>query len=252
MRLGADPEIFLLHKNQPKAVCGLIGADKWNPLQVEGMAKGFTFQEDNVALEFGVPPAATAEEFVSHIQAVQEEFLKRYQGLTFSNLSCIVFPAKEMKHPGASIFGCEPDFNAWTGKENKKPKPPVKNMRSAGGHIHVETSLDKRHVIQAMDLYLTIPSLLMDKGEERRKLYGKAGAYRPKSYGVEHRVLSNFWILDKKYIEWVWRNTERALTAVENGWNLDETYCVYIQDTINSGSHDEAAHIIKQADLEVV
>jgi hypothetical protein len=252
MRLGSDPEIFLLDKGKPKSVCGLIGADKWNPLQVEGMAQGFTFQEDNVALEFGVPPAASSDEFVSHIQAVQEAFLSKYKHLTFSNLSCIVFPAKEMKHPGASIFGCEPDYNAWTGEKNGKPKPPHKYMRSAGGHIHVETSLDKRHVIQAMDLFLTIPSLLMDKGEERRKLYGKAGAYRPKSYGVEHRVLSNFWILKKEYIEWVWRNTSRALKAVEQGWNMPKEESDYLVQAIDMGDHHMAQVLIGYHNLEIV
>lgn len=252
MRLGADPEIFLLSHSKPKSVCGLIGADKWNPLPVPGMPEGYTFQEDNVALEFGVPPAASAQEFVKHIKAVQKEFLNQYKGLTFSKLSCIVFPDSEMNDPSAHIFGCEPDFNAWTGKENLKPKPPIKNMRSAGGHVHVETNLDKVKVIQAMDLFLGVPSILMDKGEERRKLYGGPGAYRPKSYGVEYRVLSNFWIFKKKYIEWVWRNTARALEYVNSGYYMSKDFGEYIQHIIESGDKALATDFMHAYVLEVV
>ena len=167
------------------AVCGLLnGHDKWNPMQVPDMPQGFTFQEDNVAVEFGIPPAASAKEFVAHIQSVQKKFLEQHKNLTFSNLSCVVFPDEEMKHPAAHIFGCEPDFNAWNGHMNKKPNPPVPNMRSAGGHVHIETTLNKRHVIQACDLFLGVPSVLMDEGEMRKQLYGKAGCFRPKSYLV--------------------------------------------------------------------
>ena len=252
MRLGSDPEVFLLTNHKPKAVCGLIGADKWNPLQVEGMPQGYTCQEDNVALEFGVPPVATCAEFVEHIQAVQKAFLKRYKGFTFSKLSCMVFPPSEMKHPMSRVFGCEPDFNAWTGEENKKPKPPIKNMRSAGGHIHVETTLEKNHVVQAMDLFLTVPSLFMDKGEDRRKLYGKAGACRYKPYGVEHRVLSSFWIFKKPYIEWVWRNTERALEFVDKGYGFNAIEAQFIQDTINTSNKAYAQLLVDSFGLEAI
>jgi len=251
MRLGSDPEVFLLTNQLPKSVCGLIGADKWNPLQVDNMPEGFTFQEDNVALEFGVPPASNANEFVAHIQAVQSAFLQRYKGLSFSKLSCIVFPDSEMNHPMAHIFGCEPDFNAWTGLENKKPSPPVKNMRSAGGHVHVETQLDKHHVIQAMDLALGVPSVLMDTGKARRQLYGAAGAHRPKSYGVEYRTLSNFWIFDEKLIRWIWRNTATALESVAAGVSLKE-FQHDIESCINNSDEKADAHLVKMFNLEVV
>ena len=91
MRLGSDPEIFLQQAGKFKAVCGMLnGHDKWNPMQVPDMQPGFTFQEDNVAVEFGVPPASSAKEFVNHIKAVQKKFLEQYKHLYFSNLSFIV------------------------------------------------------------------------------------------------------------------------------------------------------------------
>jgi hypothetical protein len=264
MRLGSDPEVFLLSaEGKPLSAIGMIGADKWNPLQMWDMPAGFTLQEDNVALEYGIPPAASAEEFVKHITDVMErskDYLQK--GITFSKLSCIVFPEDQMEHPMAYIFGCEPDYCAWTKEENKKPKPPHKHMRSAGGHVHVETTLDPNAVVKNMDLYLSIPAVLMDKGEERKQLYGKAGACRYKPYGVEYRTLSNFWIFEQKLIEWVWRNTERALTKPQDfNYNMatfpgpDSDNCTLgqlVQDCINQNDKKMAEALVSDFGLEVI
>lgn len=252
-RLGSDPEAFLIDTaGKFKAVCGMLnGHDKWNPLQVKGMPEGFTFQEDNVAIEFGIPPASSSEEFKHHIKAVQAKFLQQYKHLKFSNLSCVVFPDEEMKHPAAHIFGCEPDFNAWTGKMNSKPQPPSPNMRSAGGHVHIETKLDVKKVIQACDLFTGVPSVLMDNGEMRKQLYGKAGCYRPKPYGGEYRTLSNFWIFEDKYIDWVWRNTGRALDFVDSKQKLTGFKTGIIR-CINENDKKLAESLVKQFDLEIV
>jgi len=256
MRIGTDPEAFLVTKTGAlKAVCGLLdGHDKWNPLQVPDMEKGFTFQEDNVCIEFGVPPASSSEQFKHHIKAVQKRFLKEYKHLKFSNLSCAVFPDEEMKHPAAHIFGCEADYNAWTGKVNKMPNPPVPNLRSAGGHVHIETSLPIRKVIQACDLFLGVPSVLMDElGSERRVLYGKPGCFRPKPYGGEYRTLSNFWFLNPdKYGSWVWNGVARALEFVEGGYLLKGNIKTDIIRCINENDKQKAERLVNWYGLEVV
>lgn len=253
MRIGCDPEVFLLQNNYYKSVIGMIGRGKLDPLPVEGMEEGFTFQEDNVALEFGVPPAASEERFVFNVKAVQEEFLKQHPGFAFSSVSCVEFPQSELEHPMSQIFGCEPDYNAWTGRKNKSPQPPNPFMRSAGGHIHVETELDKRLVIRALDLTIGVPSVLMDNGEQRRLIYGKAGAFRPKSYGVEYRTPSNFWIFEDRKVRWVWRNVERALKMVESGM-AEELIQIKkeITNTIDKGNKAGAKLLVKAFDLEVV
>lgn len=259
MRLGADPEVFLRNKmGQHLSVIGMIGANKWAPKQIANMAEGFTLQEDNVALEFGVPPAATKEEFVRNIRNVMKAGLSTLPATRFSRLSCTIFPESEMDNPNAWVFGCEPDFNAWTGEENTKPEAPHPFMRSAGGHIHVETELDKKNVIRAMDLFLGVPSVLMDQGTERRKLYGKAGAFRPKPYGVEYRTLSNFWIFRPKLIEWAWDQTARALHSAEHGIALEEYDFAEmdleedIQYCINNGDKVLAQQLVTEFNLELV
>lgn len=252
MRLGADPEVFLINANGKHiSAIGMINADKWNPLQIKGMKKGFTLQEDNVSLEYGIPPASTEDEFVDSIQKVMEKSKDWLNGLDFSKLSCTIFEKDQMLHPLAHVFGCEPDFDAWLEKENRKPKPPHPFMRSAGGHIHVETDKNPYHVGRMMDLYLGVPATLMDNSPEaaaRKKLYGKRGACRPKPYGVEYRVLSNFWIFDEKTIRWAWRATERALASTVNVQEIDE----FISIAINNNDKGMAEALVNEYNLNVV
>lgn len=249
MRLGCDPETFLVDKNgKPISAIGYIKADKWNPMQIPDMPKGFTLQEDNVSLEYGIPPAASAQEFIGSINAVMQKSLDYLPELSFSKLSCIIFPEDQMEHPLAHIFGCEPDFDAWADKENRKPEPPHPFMRSAGGHIHVETEKDGKSVVRLMDLFLGVPSVLMDTGEDRKKLYGKAGAHRIKPYGVEYRTLSNFWIFSDRLIQWAWDNTQRAVES-----ELDvSVYADRILQAINGNDKVVAKQLVEEFNLEVI
>jgi hypothetical protein len=252
MRLGTDPEIFLQNaEGKPISAIGYIKANKWNPMQIPDMPAGFTLQEDNVSLEYGIPPAASAEEFIWSINAVMERSKAYIPELSFSKLSCIVFSDDQMEHPLAHIFGCEPDFDAWSMKTNHKPEPTIANMRSAGGHIHVETTQDPIDVVRKMDFYLGLPAQLMDntpEAQQRKALYGKAGAHRIKRYGVEYRTLSNFWIFSPRTIQWVWDNTKRAL---ESDLDVSE-YADAILEAINGNNTKVAESLIKEFNLEVV
>lgn len=168
--------------------------------------------------------------------------------MTFSKLSCVVFEDDQLQHPMSRVFGCEPDYCAYTKKANPRPRPDHPGMRSAGGHIHVETQAHPLEVVKAMDLFLGVPSVIMDDGKERKKLYGKAGAFRPKSYGVEYRTLSNFWMFDPKLIDWVWRNTERALNLHKWAANVSD----YVEECINNNDEKMANALINEYNLEVV
>lgn len=253
-RLGCDPEVFTVDAQTGKflSIIGCIGAGKENPLQVPDLPNGFTLQEDNVAMEFGIPPAASADEFVAHIQTVLKAGLSKIPGRAFSNLSCTIFPEDQMQDPLAYIFGCEPDFNAWTGEENPKPKPPHPLMRSAGGHVHIETKQDPKNVGRSFDLFCVVPSLFMDRGgDKRRPIYGRAGAIRFKPYGVECRALSNFWIFDEKLIRWVWKNTERSLAFAQVYPEAFEIHGNSIQKAINNNDLHIAEKLVKEFDLDV-
>lgn len=257
MRLGADPEVFLKSGGKHISVVGKVKGDKWNPFQVPYLPKGFTLQQDNVALEFGIPPAASKSAFIDYINEVKLAG-KHLTKLGFSTKSCVQFDEDQLQTAEANIFGCEPDYNAWTGKANPRPFSNNKFIRSAGGHVHVETSYRPDQVIRSMDLFLGVPSVLMDKdGEERRQLYGKAGAYRKKPYGAEYRTLSNFWIFTKKYIGWVWDNTARALEEgfyedKHNGRLVDHLDQFPIRECIDKNNKKLAEKLVKEFNLNVV
>jgi hypothetical protein len=62
-------------------------------------------------------------------------------------------------------------------------------------------------------------------------MYGKAGAFRPKTYGVEYRSLSNKWIFDNKLVDIVYKLTETAVDKFFLGQDAQEE----VEDVINSG-----------------
>jgi hypothetical protein len=101
-----------------------------------------------------------------------------------------------------------------------------------------------------MDFYLGLPSLVYDAATRRREMYGKAGAYRPKSYGVEYRTLSNAWLNSAELIRWVYRATQKGVLSVIGGDMLVEKYGD-IQDIINTSDVTAALAIIKAENLEV-
>jgi len=254
--LGCDPEAFLKDvQGTLRSSIGKIGGSKVCPMPLP-LGTGYCVQEDNVALEFNIPPAEGRSQFVDSITKTLNflsEEVKMMYGYHITTESAASFPAEELLDPNALVFGCDPDYNAWTGQINPKPKAADPNLRSCGGHVHVGCgkAVDGRKVIQMMDLHLGVPSVLMDKGDLRKQLYGAAGAYREKSYGVEYRTLSNFWIFDGKTIGWVWDNTSRAVDAVEH-LAISNDDSVKIVSAINNNDKALAAQLVDQFGLEVV
>lgn len=259
MRLGTDPEIFLKDAAGGLiASCGLIGGTKENPLPLP-IGEGFAVQEDNVAIEFNVPPSASSEEFIKHINQAMV-FLREQvalQGLSFGTESAALFPEAQLQHPAARVFGCDPDYNAWTRKMNPRPKATDATLRSAGGHIHIGdigdlTPDDVVSVIKLMDLYAGVPSVLMDKGSLRKELYGKRGAFRVKPYGVEYRTLSNFWVFEDKYVEWAWKVTAQAVDAWQNKTINPDAEDAAILDAIDNNNLQAAKYLCDKYSLMVV
>ena len=98
-----------------------------------------------------------------------------------------------------------------------------------------------------LDLYLGIPSIILDpEGSMRRRMYGKAGAFRKKSYGLEYRVLSNFWIFDEKYIYWIFEAVHRALSHIHAYHDFD-----LVRKTIDTNDIEIAHRIIKDEGLQL-
>lgn len=249
--IGCDPEIFVGNDKGFKSVIGTIGGTKDFPTPLVELGDGFAVQEDNVALEFNVPAAASKQEFINNVVSARD-FLGTVMsdafGLLLRKESAAFFPKEELQDPRALEFGCDPDFNAWTGKRNPRPKASDATLRSCGGHVHVGYKFDsyeqQMEMIRGMDLYLGVGSVIIDEGDLRKQLYGKAGAYRIKPYGVEYRTLSNFWVWDEKLIGWVYDNTSSVLDAVLTGKSFLE-YADDINEAINNNNKSLATDLLK-------
>lgn len=107
---------------------------------------------------------------------------------------------------GMRRFGCNPTMNAHNARF-KRVTGIREKFRAAGGHLHFSLSnprdVDMDKLVTVMDIVLGNTCVLIDRdpnNARRRKNYGVAGEYRQKSYGLEYRVLSNFWL--RSYTLW--------------------------------------------------
>lgn len=245
--IGADPEMFLKDATTGLLVpcIGILGGTKEEPIPVLHGA----VQEDNVMAEFNVDVAGDERSFVRNILSVRKQIrdkVKRYN-LVEHIAGSAHFPEEQLLHPQAQTFGCEPDFNAWTGKQNPRPECADKTLRTAGGHIHVGAKVNRELLIQYLDVLIGVPSIIFDADSERRQLYGKAGAFRPKPYGAEYRTVSNFWIADADKIKWVYKQVATAVSWAENDPGRHVITPVnqgLVQHTINTSDKNTAAYLI--------
>lgn len=228
--LGSDPELFTRNAaGQVSSVSGLLGCDKWNKRLV---SEDIRLQEDNVLVEFDINPhnnfAAFNDNLIRGIEACRLAVADVDHELA-PGISSHIFTLDELNgfNKGVWEFGCEPDFNALTGSMNPKPKAADVGLRTAGGHVHIgyvgegfSMDLDQSQAIVGVmcDFFLGLPSLILDPDDRRRELYGKAGAIRKKSYGMEYRTLSNFWIFDEVNRRLVWDQAHKAHAQLEGGW----------------------------------
>ena len=90
----------------------------------------------------------------------------------------------------------------------------------------------------------------MDTDQKRRTLYGKAGAYREKSYGVEYRTLSSFWLKTDDFINWAYTQTMRAVDKVNNLELLDNSLAERIELAINYNNQKSIDTLFKEFKLE--
>lgn len=235
--VGTDAEvpIFLLD-GTPFPVTGLVGGTKAEPIPLGKLGPGFMLQEDNVMLEFNIPPATAAAMFQKNIHkalgAISKELPPTMEYRVKSHAN---YKPEFLDNPYAKAFGCEPDFNAYTLEENPRPKSKNPNLRTAAAHVHVgwesPTKEDRIHMVKMMDLTVCL-SFLRIEDKTRKEMYGKAGAFRPKKYGIEHRSCGNGWILE--YAEHMFGQVVHAAKLVNAGTKLSAEDEKVLVESINS------------------
>lgn len=236
--IGSDSELIIADRtNRPFPVCGILGGTKDKPRKLG--ATPYTIQEDNVLLEFNIPPCTTEKEFSTHMRdAMQRSLQELPPSLHLYPSATAVFDKNLIGFAQAHMFGCDPDFNAWIMEENPKPCAENKELRSAAGHVHIgwenPTNEDRINLIKAADIFVGLRSVLEFSDRNRRQLYGKAGSFRPKSYGVEHRVLDNEWVWQRRAKDvYYWYMDAINFVNVGLASTITEVDSVAIQKAIN-------------------
>lgn len=126
------------------------------------------------------------------------------------------------------------------------------------GHVHVgyekPTQKLNERIIKFMDLYLGVPSVIVDSAsKDRRLLYGKAGCFRSKPYGVEYRSLSNFWAFENTYIHWLTSTVEEITQrlVLDYGFKFTEEMEKNIVNCINNSDVELAKKICDEFRIEI-
>lgn len=252
--LGSDPEVMLADDNgRLVSAIPVIPGTKHDPTKIHDGA----IQHDNVNLEFGIVPAKNEDEWVKRHGSVMRQcavFLRQQRKpLRMVVRASADFPDDELACEEARMFGCDPDFDPYLMAVN--PVPPdaaEKPLRTCGGHVHIGADFVKGDIdVQAdtakvMDIFLGIPSLLLDKdptSPRRRMLYGKAGAHRPKPYGVEYRAIGNYWVGHPDQTRLIYRLVRDGLAAMKAGHTVGIDQKA-IRNCINKGDADVAENIM--------
>jgi hypothetical protein len=258
--IGCDPEVFLRDNEGHIAPAFLfIKGTKDKPEPITD--KGHAIQYDNCSAEYNVPPSDNVEEFIEHNKFVLQ-YLKDAicapNNLTLDISPSVLIKEEYTQNPISLVFGCEPDYNAWNGEENSVIKEnPL--QRVAGGHIHIGIKGLEYHtaleIIRAMDIFLSVPLVLLEPLSERKKMYGKAGAFRFKTIKdggigiVEYRTPSNFWLTSEEMMKFAYNAVKRAVAFVNEEWII--TNPEEIQECINTNNGILAQSIIDDYQIEI-
>ena len=242
--IGCDPEFFVKKNGKHVSAYNLIEGTKDNPYPVTSGA----VQVDGMALEFNINPANTCDSFVSNVQDVLTQIREMVDAEYEFDYSPVAHFGEEYiaeQPEDARRLGCDPDFNAYTGQPNDAPDAS-RGFRTASGHIHIGWTNDVdindpdhieacQMVTKQMDALLGLMSVILDGDNTRRELYGKAGAYRVKPYGVEYRVMSNFWLKSPELMNLIYNTAYEGTRALLEGRQFYRSRGKAIQKYINNG-----------------
>lgn len=247
--LGCDPEVFITKRGKPASAYGLIEGTKDNPHKT---ALG-AYQVDGMAAEFNTEPVHIAN--FARFDHVVSEQIKEVRRALPKGYAVRIEPVMDFGHEfiskqpdAAKELGCDPDYNAYTLEKNPRPNGDT-GFRSGAGHLHIGWGADipvdnDEHMeicagfVKMLDATVGLFMTAIDHEPRRRQLYGRAGAFRPKPYGVEYRTPSNVWITNKSYRRCVWELVNLAIrehTWGRSTWDVCRLTTDEVVEIINNG-----------------
>lgn len=230
---GSDPELLLTKNGKPYSAIGVVQGDPENRITV----RGHQFYYDNVLAECAVKPGKTKKEVLDNFRECLQIYADMVRPLRLTVQACVDFPEEQLQTEEAKKAGCAADWCAYEVKLKEAPKELMRNgtLRSCGGHVHIGSEIlasdgpEPILGIHMLDLFVGVPSLHLDRdpsSSRRRVLYGQAGRYRTKDYGIEYRSLSNFWLISPQMTGLIYDLSMFAADFVEDGrawemWDFD-------------------------------
>lgn len=242
MKIGTDPEFFIVSKRGRPVPAHHLFGDKHHKHEISNGVKAF---RDGYAVEINVPPSDSVLALAKSMRAG----LLGVRGLLLEGQRLVAVPVVSID-PSADLrdapddvlhFGCDPSYDAYTGQE-KCPRVDASKhpYRYAGGHMHFSATsaeiskgrfgwLKKKdnHLlfIRMLDYRVGIPLTLMALGPgqfERRRVYGQAGEFRPQEYpdgslGLEYRTPCPA----------IWNNLATASFAFDTALQIFQNFYLY-------------------------
>lgn len=262
LTIGSDFELLVknLELNKIVPVPLKFGGSKVNPL---GIGNGCHRQIDCVTAEFNIPPGTTKEEFLNSINycmtAGNRILSDINPALTLVAKSSNRFDQEDLDVSDVyTTFGCSSSIDAWSRKSREACADEAKNLRSAGFHVwigledvDVDTELFLR-IVKSMDLFLGLPSLLIDQDQERRSIYGQAGDCRYKQIKeitlCEYRSLGSYMLSSKELISYVY---DQTIKAVDFALYSKKEITDLVREAINEQNIDLAEELLATYNIKL-
>jgi len=216
--LGTDPEFFVTNKKGKVLASDKFFPDKHTPWRFDKENEEQALFFDGIQAEMNIVPSKcreTVSYFIREALIKAQEKIGRDHDILIKPSVRVQKSVINSADPQAKIFGCEPDFNAYTCGQNTCEMDASKHpYRYAGGHIHIGMSseyakaghpeyeiakTEEGHLkaVKFIDYITGAVLVMMDKGvdaKRRRTKYGTAGCFRPTPYGLEYRTPSCWWM----------------------------------------------------------
>lgn len=204
---GADPEFFLYKQGEL-----ISGAEAFpNPIETDS---GYIFN-DGIVCEVNPIPSDSTIGLLRNLDNLFNivrtyGFELKFEPIVETNKFILERAAQFDR--SILTFGCSPDINIYQ-EELHSYRGDASNIfyRFAGGHIHIGVEGECEGKIELLKNVeartgLAINSFANKEGEkQRRNFYGRAGACRLKSYGIE------------------WRTPSAAIFNINNSINYQQT-----------------------------
>lgn len=256
--LGADPEFFF----RDRTTGDIVGSEKIIPRETEVETDG-TLIRDGVAAEINPDSAQCREvlwaEICSIMLCASEYADDKNAKISFDTTVTLTEAEFDSLSPVSKQFGCVPSSNAY-GVQPIPEGASSLRQRSAGGHIHIgykgildtqnmvaeQTDINK--IVKVLDIVAGNTCVMFDQfyGSDLRRInYGRAGEYREKSYGLEYRTLSNFWLRDYKLFALATGLCRQAMWIVGYG-HADELLSMVDQNAITEAINENNATLARR------